>query len=300
MYNGIVLSGGGIKGYMQLGALSYHLPKLKSKPLIYAGTSIGSAICFLLALGHDPHAILKYLHEYPINFETRLTDIWTSVNKSMGLLDISILRKHISDFCIKHHGRDTFTFADIHNQYGVHLCIVATNLTHGSQTVYSYTSSPLMNVIDAVVQSCGIPFVFKQILDEQTGCWMADGALVNNYPWSVIYPDISACNACCHTKINLLGMLTHDIRTPKYPGYDAITLETYIKTCLQIALDHTGYKNDSCSSPDLELDTLHLYIHEDKTPSMLTSDMHGTEILYQIGRVQAMARDNGITSTWIQ
>ena len=62
-YKGIILPGGSTKGFCILGALQYMLDhKLFDENIEYlAGTSIGSIICYFLAIGYSPIEQLVYL-----------------------------------------------------------------------------------------------------------------------------------------------------------------------------------------------------------------------------------------------
>ena len=69
IYNGklkniLIISGGGMKGFCALGAVS----KLKEleiidEPDVYCGTSIGSSLCFLLSIGYSSEDIFTILHD---------------------------------------------------------------------------------------------------------------------------------------------------------------------------------------------------------------------------------------------
>jgi hypothetical protein len=62
MFNAIVLSGGGIKGFGTLGGIQYLLDNnLLSDLKYYSGTSIGSIICYFLAIGYTPIEMIIYI-----------------------------------------------------------------------------------------------------------------------------------------------------------------------------------------------------------------------------------------------
>ena len=63
-YNTLVLSGGGIKGLLILGALQYlyETGKLQKKNIRkYIGTSIGAIINVLLIIGYEPKEIVAHI-----------------------------------------------------------------------------------------------------------------------------------------------------------------------------------------------------------------------------------------------
>ena len=58
-YNKIILSGGAIKGFSTLGSLQYlHEHQLIKDVDKYVGTSVGSGILYLLAIGYTPIEII--------------------------------------------------------------------------------------------------------------------------------------------------------------------------------------------------------------------------------------------------
>ena len=62
--NILVISGGGLKGLAALGALSYLTEnEIIVFPEIYAGSSVGSVICFLMNIGYSSKDIYEILLE---------------------------------------------------------------------------------------------------------------------------------------------------------------------------------------------------------------------------------------------
>jgi predicted acylesterase/phospholipase RssA len=62
LYEAIVLSGGGLKGFGLLGGLQYMVDSKRfvDDVLFYSGTSIGAVICYFLAIGYTPIEMTVY------------------------------------------------------------------------------------------------------------------------------------------------------------------------------------------------------------------------------------------------
>jgi patatin-like phospholipase/acyl hydrolase len=91
-FDAVVLSGGGIKGLLTLGALHYHYMKgdFDMKYVhTYVGTSIGSDINLLLVCGYTPLEIFIKIYEIENFFDvTDCNNIW-DMSTFMGLMDIN-------------------------------------------------------------------------------------------------------------------------------------------------------------------------------------------------------------------
>ena len=62
--NILVIGGGGLKGFAALGVCTYLYEKgILVNPDIYCGTSIGSIIATLLAIGYKPKELYKLLYK---------------------------------------------------------------------------------------------------------------------------------------------------------------------------------------------------------------------------------------------
>ena len=76
MYTTLVLSGGGVKGILMLGAIQYMIDnRLLEKTTTYIGTSVGAMIGYLLAIGYTPIEIVAYLCNHGNSSELTNFDI---------------------------------------------------------------------------------------------------------------------------------------------------------------------------------------------------------------------------------
>ena len=100
-FNAIVLSGGGIKGLGLLGGLQYMIDnKLFDKDIkYYSGTSVGSIICYFLAIGYTPIEMMVYSITHKV-FEIKDINSVESIFKGEGLYDFSIFISHFEKMTI--------------------------------------------------------------------------------------------------------------------------------------------------------------------------------------------------------
>lgn len=186
MFDSIVLSGGGIKGFTELGALHYFfenemisLDSIKE----LAGTSVGSAICLLLNCGfypHDIHTIFSEKTNFIIPEEnSNIFNIW---NKT-GLISVSSIVNNIKDLIIEKIGILP-TFEQLYQKTSKILNITGSNLDTMRAVVFSYKTTPKLNVLEAVKMSCNLPFIFQKIMYNNE--YITDGGLTNNFPYNLI------------------------------------------------------------------------------------------------------------------
>lgn len=188
-YETLVLSGGGQKGFIQLGVLAwlYYHQRVTPDTLTTAmGTSVGAIIAYLLLLGWTPLEIYGLASAegwIPWNTTSWLECFW----KRQGLMDIDEALLPLKKGILDHGQRWDYTFAELHAM-GKTLLVVATNVSESCEVVYSAETSPTMVCLDAIGKSCNIPGLFTLNRDTTSHHVMADGGLVNNFPWTYALP----------------------------------------------------------------------------------------------------------------
>lgn len=175
------ISAGAAKGFYQLGALHY-LDSIGecSKFTIFIGSSVGSAIACMLAIGYEPLEFFSYTCTNDINkcFEYDLT--LQNIFQQWGAIDIHILKKYIEEAIIRKIGFIP-TFEELYLQY--HKCFVCTawciNSTH-HQTYFNPFETPHVKISDAVLASCALPGIFTKMYIGNK-CYI-DGGLFDRLP----------------------------------------------------------------------------------------------------------------------
>ncbi len=176
--NGIVLSGGGTRGFAQLGALKA-LEEADIKPDIISAVSAGAVVGALYADGKSPEEILKVLTSRRIFSYLDFTIPKTGLIKMTGFentLKKILKAQNIEDLQIP-------------------LLIFAVNINTAEYTLFD--KGPLPHIIKA---SSSIPIIFPPIeIDKEFYC---DGGVINNFP---VEPLLGKCDRIIGINVNPLG-----------------------------------------------------------------------------------------------
>lgn len=163
---GLVLSGGGTRGFAHLGVIKA-LSEKGIIPNIISGTSAGAIAGSLIADGHSPEEIFKqqtskrFLAYTNFNFFRK------------GLLNFKNLKKDLAE---------VYTVKNIEDlKIPFYACV--SNLNEGKAEYFNQG-----NLIDIVLASASVPFLFKPV--EINGITYCDGGLIDNLP---IKPLLGKC-----------------------------------------------------------------------------------------------------------
>ena len=155
---GIVLSGGGARGFAHCGAL-LAFEEMGIRPDIMAGVSAGSIVTALYASGMRPREILEAFAD--VSF----TDFAELSIPRDGFFSMDGFRK----FLRKH-----IPYTDI-SEFPLPIVICATDMNENRPAAFREG-----NVVDCVAASCSIPIVFKPV--KIKGVPYVDGGVLANLP----------------------------------------------------------------------------------------------------------------------
>jgi predicted acylesterase/phospholipase RssA len=190
MIKNLVISGGGIRGFSALGLLQkLYENNLMTNITNYAGTSVGSAISFLLIIGYFPLDIFKILCD--IDFKCFLENplIDELFNSShIGVYSQSRILLVIEKMAIIKNIPKNITFKELYDKFNKTLYITGSCLNTLSCTTFSHITHPNMSVITAISISSCIPFLFKPV-NYENALWI-DGGCLNNYPIDIFDSDL--------------------------------------------------------------------------------------------------------------
>jgi len=189
----LVLGPGGMKGFLELGALirlvkSGYLNKVNT----YVGCSVGAIIALLLVAGYTPTEIVSDAADGDIFHD--ITNIRISdIRDNTGLISNKNIRDKLSERL-----RDKFGFVPSLQQLylatGLVYVAVTLNLDNDRTEYLDKDSEPHLSAVDAAMLSMNIPFLFYKL--KYKGCVYIDGAFGNPYPVD-LYDD---------SKTNILGI----------------------------------------------------------------------------------------------
>ena len=228
-YEYLVFSGGGIKGISFAGVLE----ELHKLDIIYsqsnelklkgiAGTSAGSIISALLAVGYTPTELIDVMTniDYEKIVDDKLGYLRDTYNflEDWGVCPGNYAQDLLGELINKKTGNPDYTIEQLYNDKKIKLVIVTTD-TNYSKSIYMYPGNPIKEYSNipirlAVRLSMGIPFVFEPY--RYNDSYFVDGGVLDNYPLHVFdgeYPgDPKARLNLCSPNPKVLGikLMTND------------------------------------------------------------------------------------------
>jgi NTE family protein len=175
---GLVLSGGGARGYSHLGVLKA-LNEEGIFPDVISGTSAGAIAGALYADGYKPQEIFKILSKNSRLDFMSITLPKEGLMKMTGMIDL--MREALR----------AKTFEDLK----VKLFVAATDLNNGKITYFSEGELLL-----PVIASASIPVIFRPVVINNIS--YVDGGVIDNVP---VYPIEKQCKKLICSYVNPLG-----------------------------------------------------------------------------------------------
>ena len=178
--------GGGIKGLAYIGALKqlqeYGLDMNKIKR--FAGTSAGSQIATLLAVGYDIEELEEIFSKIPFHkYNDGSFGIFRNIHRilwSYGYNKGTFMKDFIDRLITDKLGNNKTTFIDLYEKKKVILRITGTCLTTRELEYFDYKLSPHMPICKAVQISSCVPLFYAAV--KYNGKYYVDGAVLRNLP----------------------------------------------------------------------------------------------------------------------
>lgn len=189
MIDTLVIAGGGLKGFAMVSSikqlLNFKIIKLKNIKNYY-GTSVGSIISTLLAIGYSIDELLTFIDKF--NFEKLSDDIdidnlFTDFGISTGKNIMTVLQFLFNEKIKK----NDISFIELYNLKNITLNIIATNITDMIEEVFNHNTYPDMSIMTAIRMSIAVPIIFTPVLFNNK--LYLDGGLVNNFPINHVKTD---------------------------------------------------------------------------------------------------------------
>ncbi len=220
-YDYIVFSGGGVKGTAFCGALKV----LEDQEIIcckgshikgYAGTSAGSIIAALMAVGYNSKEMTRVMMD--LDMRKLVDDKWGVVRDTYNLFDDfgvapgTYFNELLGDLIEAKTGDRDYTIDELYKKTGIKLVIVGTDLTE-RRPIYFYPEHRENGYKDipirfAVRMSMSIPYIFEPV--QFNGSYCVDGGLLDDFALHVFdgsYPgDPNASKNLCPPNPKVLGV----------------------------------------------------------------------------------------------
>jgi len=155
---GLVLSGGGTRGFAHIGALQA-LEEAGIRADVISGTSVGSIVGALYADGYSPPEMLDLFRKNRVIQLSRLTFF------RRGMLSLAGLKKKINKYI------RAKTFEELERP----LYVTVTNL-HRGEVEYAHEGA----LAEKIVASATVPILFAPVTIKQE--YYVDGAVIDNFP----------------------------------------------------------------------------------------------------------------------
>jgi len=178
-YESIVISGGGVRGFSLLGALGFVSQYIDLRSInVLVGTSVGSMICYFLAIGYTPQEILTELLSSKVMEKIKSYNLMACV-QGEGACSFSPIHEFLETKTIQKIGQLT-TLKKLQELTGKTLRLVTYNMTTRSPEILDPKTTPDLPCITAIRMSSNIPYIFAPF--KYNSCVYLDGGLVNNFP----------------------------------------------------------------------------------------------------------------------
>lgn len=177
----LVLSSGSFNGISQLGVLSKYEEERAGGVVAnieyFAGTSIGSVICYLLILGYSPISIFNDLLILDLN---DLVDFdILGIMKNYGVISFDSICDTLERLTLAK--MDYLpSLEELYSLYKKSFTAVTYNLSEKKVEYLNYSTHPDMPCIQAIKMSCTIPGFFHKII--YNNHMFIDGAVADSFP----------------------------------------------------------------------------------------------------------------------
>jgi len=205
----LVLSGGGMKGVMFIGALRHlYLENLHKNITHISANSIGTIIGLMIAFKLTIEEMEQILYDMKDDSNLCFIPIKNYIRffTEYGFFSIELFMSHLTKLITKKYPEigDDITFKELSKKFGINLYISTTNINRCENSIFSIDDTPDISVYRASEASMSIPLLFKPIKID--GEYYYDGALTNNFPIK-IFTNVP--------KENILGMILYTVEKPK-------------------------------------------------------------------------------------
>lgn len=213
----LVISGGGMRGVIFIGALRYlYIENLHKNITHIAANSIGSFVALFITFKLTIEEIEAII--YNSISDTNLCNIPTKnyykIISNLGLCSIKHFMEHLRKILrVKYPDINDMTFNEASKRFGINLYFSTTNINRCENRIFSIEDTPDISVFTACEASMAIPLIFNPVVID--GEYYYDGAFTNNFPMK-IFSHIS--------QDNIIGMVLYKERAKYEPPKTKINI----------------------------------------------------------------------------
>lgn len=251
MITHVALSGGGIKGMAYLGILRYfYIENMMEHIRHVSGSSIGALYCLYIALKMPIELIESEYKDLLIEInETNILCIdkskFAKFLQNKGLTSVEFMTKPAKKYMKQMFDEEDMTFMQLSKRTGINMYINTTCINTGKRHIFSLETTPNASVINAVVASMTVPFLFEPVLID--GHYHIDGVISIDLPLDV-FEGVPSENILAVLIMPNNSYFTHE----KEIEY---TFLNYMFTCMKIVImnliHQSVYKYQDSNEPYL-------------------------------------------------
>ena len=181
----LVFSGGGVKGFVFLGAC-HMLTEIGIFKNIktFCGTSTGAMCSLILSMGYTPKDVYDVLIEIEFSSIPNFSEnILACLTEKFGISKSNKITEILKVFLKKKGHGEEISFLELYNKTGKHLIITGTCLNTQEAFIMDYKNTPSMGVLDSIRISINVPIFFEACSHE--GMTYVDGGASIHYPISL-------------------------------------------------------------------------------------------------------------------
>jgi len=186
--NSLVISGGGTRGYLFLGAIKLLFEhKLLDKIKYYYATSAGALIILCLNLGWNIEEMLKFGSGFPLGCIMEF-DI-DSFMENYGLVS-KINAETLYKKMIKYKNyNENITFKQLYDITGKELNFITYSLKTNSTVAINYLTFPDLPIWEGLYMSSSLPVLMSPHISDIHNDIFIDGGIVENFPINRVRPE---------------------------------------------------------------------------------------------------------------
>ena len=178
-YDTLVISGGSHKGMILIGAMQSVMDNIPNKNFVYLiGTSAGSMICYLLAIGYTPIEIMVYICTHRILERMYSFNLIAMIN-SEGSVSYTPIQETLEKMTLDKIGK-FLTMKELRDITGKTLVCATYNRSRQIMEYISPDNYPDLPCLIAVRMSSNIPMLFGKF--KYFGFEYVDGGISDNFP----------------------------------------------------------------------------------------------------------------------
>jgi predicted acylesterase/phospholipase RssA len=175
----LVLPGGGMKGFILLGALKALEEKNILKDITtFAGTSIGGYLAILLVCGFTVNEIIQFgkLFDFSKSISIKIENLFDKFSIDNGEGFSVVFKKLLESKKIN----SNITLLELYKKTNKKVILCTTCLNTKEIIYVSYDNFPNLDILTAIRMTTAVPILFPPVLYDNK--LYIDGGLLNNFP----------------------------------------------------------------------------------------------------------------------